>query len=141
MNETEAVVVRVEDGYFWLRPVNGHCENCSDAGSCGLGKREVQLQRLPNTVGARVGDVVVLAVAGGAVLRSAALVYLLPLIAGLVGAAIGLDLGGEGVAFAGLLAGLVVGWLLVARVDRRAQDREPLVSIRIKPLVPTLQRK
>jgi positive regulator of sigma E activity len=141
VNETEAVVARVEGDYLWLRPANGHCQNCSDAGTCGLGKRDVPLQRLPNTVGARVGDVVVLMVASGAVLRSALIVYILPLLCGMLAAAAGLQVGGEGAALAGLLGGLAAGWLLVARIDRQRSCREPVLSIRIKPLVPTLQRK
>jgi sigma-E factor negative regulatory protein RseC len=141
VNETEAVVVGVEGDDIWLRSLVHQCETCADAGSCGIGKRPPPLQRLPNTVGARPGDVVIVTVASGAVLRAATLAYLLPLVLALIAAALGLRLGGDAAALGGLVGGLLVGWLVARRWGRRQGGGEPLLTVSIKPIVPSLHRK
>ena len=142
MNETEALVARAEGDYIWLQSCVRHCEKCEDSGSCGITSQQPALQRVRNTVNARVGDVVVVGMATGAVLKAAALIYLLPLILALGASAIGLYLGGDGAALVGLVAGLTVGWTLARQAGRGMSIAgEPVMSLRLKAVVSTSQRK
>lgn len=141
MNETEAEVVRVEGEYLWLRSRVHQCETCADSGSCGVGKRPAALQRVRNTVGARQGDIVVVAIARGAVLRAALLTYLLPLALAVLAAVAGLHVAGDAASLGGLIGGLLLGGLLVRRMGQRLGGGEPLLTLSIKPIVPSLHRK
>ena len=142
MNETEALVARAEGDYIWVRSCVRHCEKCEDSGSCGITAQQPALQRLRNTVDARVGDVVVIGIASGAVLKAAVLTYLLPLILALGASASGLYLGGDGGALAGLVVGLTVGWTLARQAGQGLSIAgEPAVSLRLKAVDSTSQRK
>ena len=141
MSDSEAVVARVEGEDAWLdvcRPAD--CENCNSADGCGLG-RSKRLQRVRNTIGARVGDTVIVSVPDGAVLKAAFFSYLLPLAAALLGATIGMKLAGESGALVGVLMGLVLGMAaLRAAGSRLAAGGEPILAMRIKPVVVQLHR-
>lgn len=140
MTESEAIVTRLEGGYAWLEILDrpSGCGKCESAGSCG---GSGSFQRVPNAVGARVGDHVLVGVADGAVLAAAVVSYALPLATMLVGAIIGGSLGDEAIAVAGAVLGLLAGWLSLRFLDRRlASRREPLLALRIKPVVFGLQR-
>lgn len=104
----------------------GGCGRCHETGGCG-GQHLTQMMcsgpktyRVRNT-GARVGDHVTVAIAAGAVARSANLAYAMPL-AGLIGgAALGMTLAGDVGAMAGGGLGLAGAWLGVrARVGSGA---------------------
>ena len=125
MTESEGTVVRVDGDHLWLGVDNG-CSGCDKISSCGAG--ESRLQRVRNTIGARIGDRVVVTVPDGVVLKAALYSYLLPLLLTLVGAAGGTSLGGDRGAVGGALVGLAGGWLVFRSVDRR----EPLVQLRLK---------
>ncbi|MBI4997799.1 MAG: SoxR reducing system RseC family protein [Rhodocyclales bacterium] len=139
MNESEAVVTRLDGEYAWvdLQPESG-CSACGESGGCGLsdgkGKRQ---QRFPNSIGAQVGDRVMLGVPEGAVSRAVLYCYLLPLATVFALAAAGLAVAGEAGAMLGSLAGLGLGWLVM----RLAGRREPLPSMRLKHAVVHLHRK
>ena len=88
MSESEAVVVRVEDdlAYIEVRSDVSACGSCGDKGHCGKSQAGPRQYAVHNTVGAAAGDVVVVSVPDGAVLRAAALTYLMPLVFLLAGA-------------------------------------------------------
>ena len=135
-NENDAIVTRI-DGAFAIIEVDeaaSACGSCGDKGGCGRSQAAPRYYRVRNTVGARAGDRVVVAVPDGAVLKAAALSYLMPLAFVIGGAAAGTAWGGEGLAAvggaaAGLLAGLAVLRLLNARF---ARGREPWLTLRPK---------
>ena len=96
MIEQQARVVEVGAGYVWLE-VDRHsaCSGCqaqSDCGSAALsrawGMRTLRT-RAQSSLDLQVGDTVVIGLADGALLRSAALAYLLPLLLLLAGAILG----------------------------------------------------
>lgn len=136
MTESEAVVVRLDGDDVWLE-IRDACSSCGGSAGCGLGDgKGRRAQRFRNTVGARVGDTVILAVPDGAVLRAVFFCYLLPLVIALAGAASGMTLGGEPGAMLGAIGGLAGGWLVM----RRANGREPAPAMRLKPAVIHLHR-
>lgn len=141
MNRAAGVVVRVEEGFAWVRteaagPACGSCarrEGCGQGGQGlldGLLVRQENLLRLPNTIGARPGDVVNICSADGSVLRAAAIVYGLPLLLGFAGAMVldGRILGEAGAAL-GLLLGLAGGFFLVRRRHLAGKANAPILSI------------
>jgi sigma-E factor negative regulatory protein RseC len=135
MTESEAVVTRVDGDHVWLdADGSAGCASCGQAAGCGLGDgKGKRLQRLRNTIGARVGDRVTICIPDGAVLKAAFYSYLIPLALIVGGAAGGMSIGGESAAILGALVGLLGGWLALRRVNRRlASTREPLLAMRIK---------
>lgn len=89
--------------------------------------------RLPNPIQARAGDQVVIRAAQGAVLRAVWLVYLLPLLLAVVGAAGLLALtGNEMVAMLGLLVGLAAGFLGLRWHKPACNSRTQILSIGFK---------
>lgn len=118
MIENPARVVRVEGELAWVRP-----ESPSSCGACGgkgcgssifvrlLHPREPEYAVL-NPISAEAGEMVVVGIEEGALLRAALSGYLVPLLLLLCGALLG-SLWGDLQAAAGGLAGLVVAalWL------------------------------
>lgn len=135
MTESEAIVTRVDGDHVWL-DVNGGsaCSGCQQSTGCGLGDgKGKRPQRLRNTIGARVGDAVIIGIPEGAVLKAAFLSYLIPLALAIGGAAAGMFVGGDGTAVLGAALGLIAGWFGLRRANQRfASVREPLVTMRIK---------
>ena len=141
--ESKAIVSRIEGQFAVVEvmPAGSGCGRCHEAGGCGsnllnqsLRPKKLNFYRLPNRIGAKVGDCVVVAVPEGAVLRAAALAYLLPVLFLIVGAAIGTALSDHDVsALAGAGAGLALG-LLVLRVaqSRLSMAGELLLSMRFE---------
>jgi sigma-E factor negative regulatory protein RseC len=144
MTESEAVVVSVEAEHAWLDITAGAgCGSCEKAAGCssgdGAGRRR---QRIRNTVGARVGDTVIVGVPDGAVLKATLWAYMIPLALALIGVASGLTLGGEALGALGALGGLAIGWFALRGTERRySGSREPLLTMRVKPAVVQLHRK
>lgn len=148
MNETDAVVVRIEGGNAWVRAAGpGHacgacaqkdgCATASAAGSAidgALGQTAgSRLLCLPNAIHARPGDRVVIRAADGTVLRAVWLAYGLPLLLALLGALVLLGLtGSDAAAVAGMLAGLGAGIFVMYRKSRVAAHAEPILSIAFK---------
>lgn len=131
MNESDAIVTRLEGDYAWVDLQSG-CATCGVSGGCGLsdGKGKPQ-QRLRNGVGAQVGDQVVVSVPHGVVLRAAFYCYLLPLVMVFALAASGMAVANETGAIFGAVTGLALGWFVV----RSAGKREPLPSMQLKHAV------
>lgn len=147
MNETDAVVVRLEGDYAWVRavgpgPACGACaqkEGCSSAGleppvNAPTGNsRKQPLLRLPNTIHAAPGDSVVIRAPDGMVLRAVWLAYGVPLLLGIGGAMVATALWGDGlVALSGLLIGLASGFIMVKRRRLEPGRGEPILSLRFK---------
>lgn len=147
MNETNAVVVRLEGPYAWVRafgpgPACGGCarqEGCSTAGlgtvlDDAAGKtRKPQLLRLPNAIHARPGDAVVIRAADGMVLKAVWRAYGMPLLLALGGALLAAGLtGSEAASLAGMLVGLGGGFLLMRRQGLDSARAEPILSMGFK---------
>jgi sigma-E factor negative regulatory protein RseC len=136
VTESEAVVTRLDGDHVWVE-LSSNCSSCAGSGGCGLsdgkGKRP---QRIRNTVGAQVGDKVLLTIPDGAVLRAVFFCYALPLGCALLAAAGGMSLGGEIGSIVGAIAGLAVGWFGL----RRFGQREPAPEIQLKPTVVNFHR-
>lgn len=130
MLETRAIVVRLEGEEAVVEAVHGGCGSCGNGNGCGSGNISKMLCvkprqfRVRNGVGARVGEEVEVAVAEGALLRSALTLYALPLALLFAGAlsgahwlagAGGNDAGAALGAVAGLLAGFALARLIVSR--------------------------
>lgn len=119
--DQEAIVVRVEEGHAYVEVggAGAGCGRCHDAGGCQssilgqLFRTKPRQYRIANPIGAAPGDQVVLRTASGAALRAAILVYVLPVLFLLLGAAagsaLGLDANIDFSAALGSLMGLAVG--------------------------------
>lgn len=136
MTDSEGIVTRLEGEFAWVEVGEASgCGNCEQQGSCGgddlFGLRAARRQqRIHNGIGARVGDAVIVSLPDGAVLMAAWAAYLLPLLLGIGGAALGNFWGGADIhAFVGLVVGLLVG---VALLRRSGNRQEPAPALRIK---------
>lgn len=147
MNETDAVVVRLDGEYAWVRasgPGSG-CGGCARKEGCssvGLGTvlddvtgetRKPQLLRLPNIIHARPGDAIVIRAADGLVLKAVWRAYGVPLVLAFCGALLAVGLtGNEPAAVAGMLLGLGAGFLLMRSKGLDSPQAEPILSIGFK---------
>lgn len=132
-------VVRALDGSDALVEVEqGGCGRCHEEGGCG-GQQLTQMfcggpksYRAENTIGAGVGDRVVVATAPGSVRRTANLAYGMPLLGAIGGAFVGMPFGGDAGAVVGALAGLIVAFayirLRVRKKTGSAENRPYIVS-------------
>lgn len=132
-------VVRALDGNDALVEVEqGGCGRCHEEGGCG-GQQLTQMfcsgpksYRAENSLGARVGDRVVVATAPGSVRRTANLAYGVPLLGAIGGALVGMAFAGDAGAILGALAGLVIAFAFIRRRTGRdtgtAEGRPHIVS-------------
>lgn len=125
-------VVRALDGSDALVEVEqGGCGRCHEEGGCG-GQQLTQMfcggpksYHAENTIGAGVGDRVVVATAPGSVRRTANLAYGIPMLGAIGGAFVGMSLGGDAGAVLGALAGLVIAFVYIRRrVSQKAGTTE-----------------
>ncbi|MBK1649965.1 SoxR reducing system RseC family protein [Rhabdochromatium marinum] len=138
MIEEFAIVVATDDSYAEVEPQRrSTCHHCAVQGACGtslidkfLGRRPLRL-RVTNSIGARVGERVILGVADAMLLRAAVAAYLLPLFGLMLGAALALELaawgrwpGGDLWAVAGALLGFTLALRGVAGYSRRLRADE-----------------
>lgn len=122
MIETEAVVVKIEDVFAYVKAERkSSCSSCSES-NCGTSVLanffglKTPLYRASNEVGANVGDRVVVGMNESALFKGTLLLYLLPLFLLFVGAAAGSALAAtaevqDGYSVAGALIGLAAGFL------------------------------
>lgn len=124
---TIRAVVRALDGQEALVEVaQGGCGRCHEEGGCG-GQHLTQMfcsspktYRVVNSLDARVGEAVTIAVAAGSIRRTANLVYGIPLLATILGAVLGVRLSGD----VGAMSGAVLGMLVaLAYVRHRSRSR------------------
>ena len=114
------------------------CPACSAGKGCGAGifaqllPRKPMLVRVPNLIGAHPGQIVALGIPENAFLRILLRLYLLPLLAALVGAAAGYEVAGLLQAGAGaadgisLFAGVISFWFVVylSRAEKSGLPRQ-----------------
>ncbi len=137
MNEIDAVVVRVEDDFAYVRTLGAAsaCGACASRGGCSSadGAQKIHVLRLLNPIHACAGDHVVIQTAQGAVLRAVGWVYLLPLLLAVLGAAGMFAMtGNEMLAMLGLLAGLAAGFMGLHWHKPGCNSRQQVLSIAFK---------
>ena len=130
MIEESGRVVALDDGAVWVETVRkAGCGRCDEPGGCGNGAlarhargRVGRVRTLnPQALPVDVGDYVLVGVPEDAVLRGAMLLYMLPLLTLLLGAAAGDRLmPGNAGAIGGALAGTAVAFLLIRVLAQRA---------------------
>jgi sigma-E factor negative regulatory protein RseC len=130
MIETRAIIIRLEGNEALVESTQGGgCGNCDSENGCGSGKlsqlfcTEPRRFRVLNESNAQVGTLVQVSLAEGVLLRSALLMYMLPLASLVSGAAIGgLWMDGESseiFSAAGGFAGLSLGFVMAKALSSR----------------------
>lgn len=136
---TESGQVVAESGSkVWVMTIRqSACQSCSARHGCGqkalatMSQGKANQILVDNTLGARVGDQVTLAIGESALLGASLLVYALPLLMLVVGAMLGHWIAGDGdlPALAGAVAGLAAGFILVRYLmSRSAGEWEPRMT-------------
>ncbi len=107
------VVRALEGGDALVEVEQGGCGRCHEEGGCG-GQQLTQMfcsgpksYRAENTIGAGIGDRVVVATPAGSVRRTANLAYGAPLLGAIGGALVGMPIGGDPGAMVGAVCGLL----------------------------------
>ena len=92
MLEEEALVVKSEDEYIWVEAQSSSsCNHCSASQGCGTASLQKWFNRRPNrlrvvnTNGFKVGDKVVVGIPEQALVKGSFMVYMLPLVALILG--------------------------------------------------------
>ena len=127
--EQRAYVCRVfEDGTAEvIRQMESACAgDCHQCGGCGSEGQTVQL-RVENLIGAKVGDWVTLEAKSAAVLKAAAILYILPLSLFVGGYLLGEHLLQRGILVS--LAGLILGMFLVKLLDKNMTKKGNVYTI------------
>ncbi len=143
MIEQVATVVRLEGERAWISAEReSSCGQCAMRKGCGtsvlanvLGRRSVNMSAL-NPVQAQPGERVVIGLDESAMLRGALAVYLVPLLALIVGASL-LAGQGDGAAVAGGALGFLAGLSWLRRFHRRIRHDpryQPVILRRMQPL-------
>lgn len=135
MLEAEGIIVSASPEETWVETSRASaCGSCSSKAGCGtttlnqmLGSKSSVFKVL-NPIGARVGERVVIGLEEGALLKSSALVYVLPLALLLAGAMLGSLLAPvqaepDAYAAGGMLAGLLAGFFLLKGISDRSKHR------------------
>ncbi len=123
MLETRAIIIQVDGAEAVVEALeSGGCGHCGSEKGCGKASQLFCSQprrfRVRNNINARIGDEVQISVADGVLLRSAAIIYLLPLALLLAGGMLGSHWANDaasrdGYAAIGALLGLVAGFVLI----------------------------
>lgn len=143
MLETRAIVISLDGNEALVESLQGGgCGNCDSENGCGSGKlsqlfcSEPRRFRVRNEANAQIGAMVQIALADGLLMRSALLVYLLPLMLLLVGAVAGAglieDQNKDLYSALGGLAGLIAGFILA----RKLSLRRNITSVALPVILP-----
>lgn len=128
MEQTVLVKRVLEDGSAEVLRVresacSGDCHKCSGCGS----SQQTMVIPAENPIGAKVGDWVVIEAKSGAVLKAAAMLYIVPLVLFIAGYLVGEHLWQRGILVS--LAGLVLGLILVKLLDRHMTNKGSVYTI------------
>jgi sigma-E factor negative regulatory protein RseC len=140
MLEESAIVVKIDKGQVWVVGAQSSgCSGCVQKTGCTSNALASTLKKKPvpvdNELSLQIGDNVIVAIEEGELLRAAFSLYLLPLIALLVGAGLADSLIGD-IAFADLwialsaFASLAVAFLAMHTIQQRA-----LLDYHARPVV------
>lgn len=144
MIEEPGRVVALEAGAVWVETRRkSTCSGCSAKSGCGqglmdtLGVRERRgLIRAVCDLNLRVGDSVIVGIREDVLLRSAVLVYLLPLLMLMVAALLAAQFSArEPVVILAGLAGFFVSWLIVRMRSRRTADDPNLQPVVLRAML------
>ena len=139
MIEETGRVVAIEEGAVWVETLRKTtCSSCSANAGCGQGLmdkigvgRQRGFVRVLSDLHLALNDVVVIGIREDLLLRSAVLVYLLPLLGLLAGALLASSLAlSEGLVILSAMASLFASWLAVRWHCRRSENdpaRQPVV--------------
>ena len=116
--EGRAEVIRVRES-----ACSGDCHKCSGCGAA----QQTMLLTVENPIGARVGDLVVISSGSAAVLKAAAVLYMLPLLLFLAGYLVGQLLWQRGPLLG--LCGVVMGIAFIKLYDKRLSKKEIVYTI------------
>ena len=116
--EGRAEVIRVRES-----ACSGDCHKCSGCGAA----QQTMIFTAENAIGAREGDLVMVSSGSAAVLKAAAVLYLLPLALFLAGYLLGQSLWRLGLLF-GIL-GVALGIVLIKLYDKRFSKKELVYTI------------
>jgi sigma-E factor negative regulatory protein RseC len=130
MLETRAIVIKLEGDEAVVESLHGGgCGSCSAGNGCGKMSEMFCVKprqfRVRNGIGAQVGEEVEVAVADGALLRSALILYAMPMALLFAGALSGAGFadGSDAGAAMGAVAGLLAGFALARVISRRQRKR------------------
>lgn len=141
MLETRAIIIQLDGAEAIVEArQGGGCGQCNSENGCGKASQLFSSQprrfRVRNEINARVGEEVQVFVADGVLLRSAAIMYLMPLLLLLLGGSLGSHWAGDagsrdGYAVIGAMLGLVAGFVL-ARLftlgQRALSSAQPVIA-------------
>ena len=146
MIEESAHVISVEGDNAWVETERrSSCGSCSAKG-CGTGAlskvlgAKKQQMKVRNPVGAKAGDVVVLGIEEGVLLKGSLMVYILPLLLMLAGGLFGEALapqwgsGTEGASLLFGLLGLLLGFFLLRGYNRRCAGDSRFTAVILRRL-------
>ena len=142
--ELGTVASITDDG--WAQVVTDRKDACAGCGAShcctSFGSNSEMVVKALNRAGARVGDLVSITLSSGAVVKGAAILYLIPVLGLMIGvllakqAAAGLPFGETATVMVLGLAGLVLGFVLTATLSRWMAARNtftPVIMRIVKP--------
>ncbi len=94
MSTEEGTIIRVEDDRAWVQVKRSTmCESCKHRQTCHslTDARDMEAEAI-NTAGGKVGDRVLLKIAAGSLVKISFILYLVPVIAFIAGAVVGMEL-------------------------------------------------
>ena len=88
MTKENGVVIKTGESKAWVKTIKrSECEGCASHDSCEAAK-EAEVEAI-NTIGAKIGDTVVVGFETGSLIKVSMMLYLFPVLAMIVGAVIG----------------------------------------------------
>ncbi len=102
---------------------SGDCHKCSGCGA----EQQKMIMRVQNPIGAKPGDQVIMEAETGAVLKAAAMLYILPVLLFIGAYLVGEWLWKNGIPLS--IAGLLLGFVLVRVYDRHLSQKHTTYTI------------
>lgn len=128
------VVVREDKGIAEILVIKTAACGAGGCSSCGGCESKPMTIKMPNTIGAGIGDTVAIQAQAGTVLKNAMAAYLLPL-AGLLlgvlisGMIVGVDGSADGIIFLSAILGTIAGYGLLKVLDYFVLSRAELYHL------------